>query len=189
MEHMDPDNLFLQRRLSGIIRQLNGIVKNLGDFKDENPHVIAPNLMDAMIGNLKDDINILLREMNIIGSPNRRQLQERRYVCRSCHNVFTSPLVAGICDECRSRGITSTEVAPPPAEEEETEEKDAQEGEERSASKNDAEISEASAEEESGAVSDGTSDETADAAESSTEEDPALDESVDSNPEDPFNKA
>lgn len=109
-----PEDMFAQRRLSGMARQMGGIVRNLEEFKVEYPTIIAPNVIDAMIGNLKDDINILLREVNMLSSPNRRELQQRRYVCRSCQSVFMVPLVAGICDECRSRGITSQEVVPEP---------------------------------------------------------------------------
>jgi hypothetical protein len=107
---MNPDDLFIQRRLSGISRQLTGIVKNLEEFGQEHPHVIAPNILAAMVGNLKDDINILLREVNYLGSPDRQALRDRRYVCRSCQRVFAAPLAAGICDECRGRGITTSEL-------------------------------------------------------------------------------
>lgn len=105
-----PDDLFIQRRLSGIARQLGGIVRNLQEFAQEHPHIIAPNVIEAMIGNLKDDINILLREVNLLGSPDRAALRERRYVCRSCRGVFLAPLAAGICDECRGRGITTSDL-------------------------------------------------------------------------------
>jgi len=103
--------MFVQRRLSGIARQLNGLIKNFEDFREEHPTLIAPNVLNAIIGNLKDDVNVVMREMNMVGSPNRKQLKARRYHCRACHNVFMQPLVAGICDECRGRGITSADIA------------------------------------------------------------------------------
>ncbi|MBN1478306.1 hypothetical protein JXA47_16235 [Candidatus Sumerlaeota bacterium] len=112
---MNPEDLFIQRRLNGITRQLSGIVKNFEEFREEYPHVIAPNILEAMIGNLKDDINILLREVNMIGSPNREKLQQRRWICRSCNAVFMAPLVAGVCDECRARGITTQDLPPAPS--------------------------------------------------------------------------
>lgn len=115
MASLDPESLFIQRRLSGVVRQLNGIVMNLEEFRDQHPHVIAPNMLDTIIGNLKDDIGVLLREVNILGSPNRKVLEERRYVCRSCNKIFSAPIVAGVCDECRGRGITSAEFTPMPA--------------------------------------------------------------------------
>jgi hypothetical protein len=116
---LNPEDLFIQRRLNGITRQLSGIVKNLEEFRQEYPHVIAPNILEAMVGNLKDDINILLREVNMIGSPNREALQQRRWVCRSCKAVFMAPLVAGVCDECRARGITTQDLPPAPSTEDE----------------------------------------------------------------------
>lgn len=117
----DPEALFIQRRLSGMTRQMTGLVQNLEEFRVEYPQIIAPNVLEAIIGNLKDDINVLLREMSLLTSPHREELRQRRYVCRACKNVFTSPLVAGVCDECRARGITTldlprpAEVAPGPA--------------------------------------------------------------------------
>lgn len=109
--NLSPEDLFIQRRLSGIARQLSGIAQNLEEFGRENPQIIAPNVLEAMVGNLKDDINVILREVNMIASPNRKELRERRYVCRSCNNVFMTPLAAGVCDECRSRGITTSDLS------------------------------------------------------------------------------
>ena len=108
--NLSPEDMFIQRRLSGIARQLNGLIKNLEDFRQEHPTIIAPNVLDAIVGNLKDDVNVVMREMNLVGSPNRQHLKQRRFVCRACHNVFMQPLVAGICDECRGRGITSADI-------------------------------------------------------------------------------
>jgi hypothetical protein len=48
----------------------------------------------------------------MIGSPNREKLQQRRWICRSCNAVFMAPLVAGVCDECRARGITTQDLPP-----------------------------------------------------------------------------
>jgi hypothetical protein len=114
LANINPESLFIQRRLGGVVRQLNGIVMNLEEFRDEHPTIIAPNMLDTIIHNLKDDINVLLREVNILGSPNPKALQERRYVCRSCNSVFSTPIVAGVCDECRGRGVTSAEFTPMP---------------------------------------------------------------------------
>ena len=51
MANFNPESLFIQRRLGGVVRQLNGIVMNLEEFRTEHPSIIAPNMLDTIIHN------------------------------------------------------------------------------------------------------------------------------------------
>ncbi|MCX7717184.1 MAG: hypothetical protein N2111_02120 [Candidatus Sumerlaeaceae bacterium] len=97
---LTPQQLDLTSELCEIVRLHNIMLKRLEDYRREHPYLLPPNVARMMEDNLKENIQMLYKEMNNLHKPKSEQ---RRYTCRECHHVFASPLRGGLCDECRSR--------------------------------------------------------------------------------------
>jgi hypothetical protein len=97
---LTPQQLDLTSELCEIVRLHNVMLKRLEDYRSEHPYLLPPNVGRMMEDNLKENIQMLYKEMNNLHKPKGEQ---RRFVCRECHHVFASPLRGGLCDECRSR--------------------------------------------------------------------------------------
>jgi hypothetical protein len=100
MPDMDKEMLANAADLGEIIRLHNEAVERLKFYRTSRPYLMAPNLASMLEGNLKDNIEVLYRELNNLAKPRSEQKQ---YVCSQCHSVFLQRLPGGICDECRSR--------------------------------------------------------------------------------------
>lgn len=110
----DPEKLLIFNELSEIIRWHNQCIDRLGTYKKNHPYLIAPNLHKMMEENLKENVQMLYKELNNLNKP---KTEQRRHVCRECHSVFAAALPGGICDECRSKvGATNRYDTPPPSE-------------------------------------------------------------------------
>jgi hypothetical protein len=97
---MDREVLTNAADLGEIIRCHNEAVERLRAFRASRPYLVAPNLIGMLEGNLKDNVEVLYRELNNLTKP---KSATRQYVCNQCHSVFLQRLPGGICDECRSR--------------------------------------------------------------------------------------
>lgn len=94
------EQLLVANELGEVIRLHNQAIERLKAFREQHPHLIAPNLARMAEENLKENVSVLYRELNNLHKPRSEQ---RRHVCRECHNVFVVPLPGGLCDECRAR--------------------------------------------------------------------------------------
>lgn len=105
----DREQLAITGEMSEIIRVHNECLQRLSAYREKYPYLMAPNLGKMMEENLKENIQVLYREMNNLHKP---KAQQRRHICRGCHGVFAVSLPAGLCDECRSKGISSNATPP-----------------------------------------------------------------------------
>lgn len=97
---MDYEQLLVTNELSDIIRSHNQALAGLRNYRESHPYLIAPNLALMMEDNLKENVQMLYKELNNLHKP---KTEQRRHVCRTCHGVFAAALPGGICDECRSK--------------------------------------------------------------------------------------
>lgn len=96
----DYEQLLITNELSEIIRWHNQTLERLRAYRQNYPYLIPPNVGLMMEENLKENVQMLYRELNNLHKP---KAEQRRHVCRECNQVFALTLRGGICDECRSR--------------------------------------------------------------------------------------
>ena len=97
---LDYEQLLITNEMSEIIRWHNQCLDRLRSYRETYPYLMAPNVARMMEENLKENVQMLYRELNNLHKPKQEQ---RRHVCRECHSVFAVSLPGGICDECRAR--------------------------------------------------------------------------------------
>jgi hypothetical protein len=97
---LDYEQLLITNELSEIIRWHNQCLDRLRAYRENYPYLIAPNVGKMMEENLKENVQMLYRELNNLHKP---KTEQRRHICRECHSVFAVSLRGGLCDECRSR--------------------------------------------------------------------------------------
>lgn len=100
MSTFNFEQLLVANELGEVIRLHNQAIERLSAFREQHPSLIAPNLARMAEENLKENVSVLYRELNNLHKP---KAEQRRHVCRDCHNVFVVALPGGICDECRSK--------------------------------------------------------------------------------------
>jgi len=101
-EEAEYERLLFKNEFSEIIKYHNAALSRLERFREGYPYLIAPNIFDMIINNLKDNIAILLREMPNMEKNKQREYDEK-YICEKCKNVFLTRLQGGVCDECRGK--------------------------------------------------------------------------------------
>ena len=97
---LDYEQLLIFNELSEIIRWQNLSMERMKSFCEKYPYLIPPNVARMVEENLKENVQILYRELNDLHKPRE---QRKRHVCSECHGVFFVSLPGGICDECRSK--------------------------------------------------------------------------------------
>lgn len=83
-----------------IIRTHNSALEQLQSFRKEYPYLISPKVLELLEGNIKDNINVLYREMQNLNRTNGPHY-EKKYVCKKCKEVYFTSLPDGLCDKCR----------------------------------------------------------------------------------------
>jgi hypothetical protein len=106
--NFDLDKLQAAAELGEVIRLQNQALEQLASFRKLRPNLIIPNLAKMVEENLKENVQILYKELNNLHKP---QAEQRRHICRICNMAFAVALPGGICDECRSKQA----VTPRPA--------------------------------------------------------------------------
>lgn len=105
----DPDKLQAAAQLGEVIRLHNETLEKLREFRRLRPYALPPNMVVMAEENLKENVQVLYKELNHLHKP---AAERRRHACRQCHHVFAVSLPGGICDECRSRqGVPSQPAA------------------------------------------------------------------------------
>ncbi|GIX44873.1 MAG: hypothetical protein D6691_06760 [Candidatus Hydrogenedentota bacterium] len=97
---MDYEQLLIFNELSEIIRWHNQCLDRMKGFREKYPYLVPPNVAKMVEENLKENVQVLYRELNHIHKP---KTEKQRYVCRECHSVFYVKLPNGLCDECRAK--------------------------------------------------------------------------------------
>jgi hypothetical protein len=95
-----PDIMKTAIELGEVIRLQNEALEKLRAFREARPYAIAPNLFRMIEENLKENVQMLYKELNQVHKP---PTERKRHVCRQCHHVFAIALPGGLCDECRSK--------------------------------------------------------------------------------------
>ena len=94
------EQLLITNELSEIIRHHNQALERLKAYRQAYPYLLAPNLAQMMEENLKDNLQMLYKELNNLHRPKEAQ---QRHICAICSRVFAIRLPGSVCDECRSR--------------------------------------------------------------------------------------
>ncbi len=96
----DLDKMQAVIELGEVIRLQNDALERLVAFRKARPNVMMPNLAKMVEENLKENVQVLYKELNNINKPPEHQT---RHICKECHMAFLTSLPGGICDECRAR--------------------------------------------------------------------------------------
>ena len=95
-------NLIITQELSEIIQLHNQAHAQLEKYRKAYPYLLAPNLAAMMGDNLKDNLQVLYKEL---ANLHRSDDAKDRHACAICHRVFAARLPGGVCDECKARFI------------------------------------------------------------------------------------
>jgi hypothetical protein len=101
---VDYEQLLIFNELSEIIRWHNQCLDRMKGFREKYPYLVPPNVAKMVEENLKENVQVLYRELNHLHKP---KTEKQRYVCRECHSVFYVKLPNGLCDECRAKQHSS----------------------------------------------------------------------------------
>ena len=88
---MEYEELFILNEFSEIIKNHNSALEKLKRFREAYPYLIAPNIFDMLQHNLKENTQILFREMNGMKDQKNKQYS-KRHTCRVCHKVYMMSL-------------------------------------------------------------------------------------------------
>ena len=86
--------------LGEVIRLQNEAMDRLQAFRKARPYMIMPNLAKMVEENMKENVQVLYKELNNLHKPAE---QQTRYICDDCKMAFLVKLPGGICDECRAK--------------------------------------------------------------------------------------
>ncbi|PKO15527.1 hypothetical protein CVU37_12840 [candidate division BRC1 bacterium HGW-BRC1-1] len=96
-------NLAITQELSEVIQLHNQAHAKLEKYRKAYPYLMAPNLAAMMEDNLKDNLQVLYKELSNL---HRSGEAKDRHVCAICNRVFAARLPGGACDECKARFST-----------------------------------------------------------------------------------
>ena len=97
----DLDKLQAVAELGDVIRLQNEALDKLVAFRKSKPHLMMPNLAKMVEEDIKENVQVLYKELNNLHRPSE---QQERYICKECEMAFLVRLPGGICDECRGAG-------------------------------------------------------------------------------------
>ena len=97
----DYQRLLLANEFSQILKVHNDAIERLERFREAYPYLMAPNIFETLEHNLKDNVQIMYRELQNIHRQDGPHYKEK-YICKKCHKVFLVTLPEGLCDECRA---------------------------------------------------------------------------------------
>lgn len=95
----DLEKMQAYAELGEVIRLQNEAMDKLAAFRKARPAMIMPNLAKMVEENMKENVQVLYKELNNLHKPAE---QQTRYICNDCKMAFLVPLPGGICDECRA---------------------------------------------------------------------------------------
>jgi hypothetical protein len=96
----DLEKMQAVAELGEVIRLQNEAMDRLRAFRQARPYLIMPNLAKMVEENMKENVQVLYKELNNLHKPAE---QQTRYICDDCKMAFLVKLPGGICDECRAR--------------------------------------------------------------------------------------
>jgi hypothetical protein len=93
---------FIADDVSEILKHHNEALQRLQRFRETYPYLVAPNVLEMLEHNLKDNVALLYREFQGLQGDKEKRY-DKKFVCQNCHEVFLSSLPDGICDKCRAK--------------------------------------------------------------------------------------
>jgi hypothetical protein len=101
---MDYETTLRVNELAEIIKLHRQAADRLKRFRTTYPYLIAPNMLQMLEDNLRENIVVLSKEMGQLQTGKQAPAGDpSRYICRRCNAKFTIALPGGLCDECRSK--------------------------------------------------------------------------------------
>ena len=101
---MDYEMMLRINELAEIIKLHQQAAHGLSRFRSSYPYLVAPNILEMLEENLRDNIAVLTKEMGQLQSGKETPTGDpSRYVCKRCHQKFTVVLPGGLCDQCRAK--------------------------------------------------------------------------------------
>lgn len=100
----DLEKLQAVAELGEVIRLQNEALERLQTFRKARPYLMMPNLAKMVEENIKENVQVLYKELNNLHKPSEQQV---RYICDECKMAFLTRLPGGLCDECRARAAGS----------------------------------------------------------------------------------
>jgi len=103
---MDYETMLRVNELAEIIKLHRHAADRLKRFRSAYPYLIAPNLLEMIEGNLRDNVAALTQEMGQLQMGQQPPGRDpSRFICKRCNVKFAMPLPGGLCDKCRSEGM------------------------------------------------------------------------------------
>ncbi|MCD6386671.1 hypothetical protein J7M23_12970 [Candidatus Sumerlaeota bacterium] len=100
-EYEEYERRLLADEFAGIIKMHNEVLERLERFRKAYPYLLAPNIFDSLEGNLKENVQIMYRELQNLHRTDGPHY-EKKYICKRCHQAFMIALPEGLCDKCRA---------------------------------------------------------------------------------------
>ena len=101
---MDYEMMLRINELAEIIKLHRHAEDRLKRFRGAYPYLIAPNVIEMLEDNLRDNAAVLTKEMGQLqATKGSRAGDASRYICKRCHAKFAVALPGGLCDQCRSK--------------------------------------------------------------------------------------
>jgi hypothetical protein len=101
---MDYEIMLRVNELAEIIKLHQQTASRLKRFREAYPYLIAPNLLELLEDNLRDNVSVLTKEMGQLQSGKQTAAGDpARYICKQCSMKFTVALPDGLCDQCRAK--------------------------------------------------------------------------------------
>lgn len=100
-EYEEYERKLVTNEFAEIIKLHNEVIERLERFRNEYPYLVAPNIFDTLEGNVKENVQIMYRELqNLHRTEGPRY--DKKYICKRCHQAFMISLPDGLCDKCRA---------------------------------------------------------------------------------------
>lgn len=101
---MDYEVMLRINELADIIKDHRHAEGRLKRFRESYPYLIAPNVLEMLEENLRDNMMVLNKEMAQMQSGKSAPAGDpSRYICKRCNMKFTVALPGGLCDQCRAK--------------------------------------------------------------------------------------
>jgi hypothetical protein len=101
---MDYEVMLRVNELAEIIKNHRHAADRLKRFRQSYPYLIAPNVLEMLEENLRDNMVVLNKEMGQLQSGKSAPAGDpTRYICKRCSQKFTVVLPGGLCDQCRAK--------------------------------------------------------------------------------------
>ncbi|NJL07530.1 MAG: hypothetical protein HC900_04160 [Methylacidiphilales bacterium] len=100
-------DLAVMDELSDVLCAVSHAASALAEYRERFPDCMPPEKFKLWEDNLRDVSTVMLREFHNMRHGREKKCYDKKNVCSVCHAVFMVPVPGGVCDECRSKGVTT----------------------------------------------------------------------------------